>query len=114
MSNNLTLICNTEELSDPGSYGFEVETDAELVEGFVVKNDGQYFAYRNACPHTGATLEWIEHQFLDMDGTWIQCSVHDARFVIESGECVMGPCSGESLEKLEIELKDLQIYLKTP
>lgn len=114
MSKDSNLICHSEALSDPGSYGFEVELETGVVEGFVVKNDGQYFAYRNACPHTGAPLDWVEHQFLDMDGTLIQCAVHDARFMIESGECVMGPCPGESLEKLDIEVKDLIIYLKTP
>ena len=114
MPKDLTLICHSEVLSDPGSYGFEVEHLAEVVEGFLVKNDGQYFAYRNTCPHTGAPLDWVEHQFLDVEGALIQCAVHDARFMIDTGECVMGPCPGESLEKLGIEVVDDKIYLKTP
>ena len=114
MSKDVTLICQSEALSDPGSYGFEVEHQGEVVEGFLVKNDGQYFAYRNACPHTGAPLDWLEHQFLDVEGALIQCAVHDARFMIDTGECVMGPCPGESLEKLEIEIESDQIYLRTP
>jgi nitrite reductase/ring-hydroxylating ferredoxin subunit len=98
-------------LSDPGSYGFEVYYAGETVEGFVVHFDGQYYAYRNSCPHTGAPLDWVEHQFLDADGTLIQCAVHDARFHIDSGECVFGPCPGESLSKLDICIKDNNIYL---
>lgn len=110
MSNEQAYICDAELLSDPGSYGFEVEHRGETIEGFLVKRDGLFFAYRNTCPHTGSPLDWVEHQFLDMDGALIQCATHDARFLIDSGECIMGPCSGESLEKLEISVEGNNVY----
>ncbi len=106
-----TLICPLQQLDDPGSYGFTVEQDGEQVEGFVVRRDNEFFAYRNSCPHTGSPLDWVEHQFLDVEGALIQCAVHDARFMIESGECVMGPCPGESLEALPLQVEDGNIYL---
>ena len=112
MTKNLTFVCAIVSLDDPGSFGFEVNHNNELVEGFLVKNDGAYFAYRNSCPHTGATLDWVEHQFLDLDALFIQCAVHDARFQIDSGECIAGPCPGESLEALGILVKDDNIYLQ--
>ena len=112
ISDNLTFICSDTELSDPASFGFSVEKNGEAIEGFLVKNDGQYFAYKNSCPHTGSPLDWLEHQFLDSEGALIQCAVHDARFFIDTGECVVGPCHGQSLEKLEIEIKDEGIYLQ--
>ena len=107
----MVLICPLSQLEDPGSYGFVVELDNEQVEGFVVYRDGQCFAYRNSCPHTGSPLDWVEHQFLDVEGALIQCAVHDARFLIESGECVFGPCPGESLETLAIRIQDDSVYL---
>ncbi len=76
-----------------------------------MRRDGECFAYRNSCPHTGSPLDWVEHQFLDMEGALIQCAVHDARFLIDTGECVAGPCPGESLEPLPIELRGDNIYL---
>lgn len=111
MVSESSLICSTDKLSDPGSYGFEIDFKGEAVEGFVVQYDGQFFAYRNSCPHTGSPLDWVEHQFLDADGTLIQCAVHDARFHIDTGECVLGPCPGESLSKLEISVENNKIYL---
>ncbi len=96
---------------DPGSFGFEVEYRGETVAGFLVRHQGQFFAYRNSCPHTGAPLDWVDHQFLDADGTLIQCAMHDARFLIDSGECVSGPCPGESLGKLKIVVENDKIYL---
>jgi len=111
MSSNLTYICETGVLADPGSYGFEVEHRGETVEGFLVRHDGQFYAYRNSCPHTGAPLDWVEHQFLDADGALIQCAVHDARFYIDNGECVFGPCPGESLDRLSIQVEGDKLFL---
>jgi len=37
--------------------------------------------------------------------------VHDARFEIETGECIFGPCLGEHLKKMMIEIKDKAVYL---
>ncbi len=107
----LALICAFDRLEDPGSYGFSVEQRGETVDGFVVRRDDECFAYRNRCPHTGSPLDWVEHQFLDLDGTLIQCAVHDARFLIDTGECVFGPCPGASLEALPIRVEAGNIYL---
>lgn len=111
MSNDLIYICDLDQLSDPGSFGFCVEQNGEEVTGFLVKNDNLWFAYRNSCPHTGSPLDWVEHQFLDADGALIQCSMHDALFEIDSGECVSGPCLWECLEKLDIAVRQDAVYL---
>ena len=107
----LILICPLERVSDPGSYGFSLEFDGKRVNGFVVKRDGECFAYVNSCPHTGSPLDWVEHQFLDLEGALIQCAVHDARFLIDTGECILGPCPGASLEPLRIRVDNGNIYL---
>ena len=107
----LSLICALDRLADPGSYGFSVECGGERVDGFVVRRDGECYAYRNSCPHTGAPLDWVEHQFLDLDGQLIQCAVHDARFLIDTGECILGPCPGAHLEPLPIRVEEGNIYL---
>jgi len=105
------FICTVDALDDPGSYGFRVQRGNEAIDGFVVRRDGEFFAWRNRCPHTGAPLDWVEHQFLDLDGALIQCAVHDARFIIDSGECIAGPCVGEGLSPLPIEVRDDSIFL---
>ncbi len=107
----LALICALDRLSDPGSYGFSLDCGEKRIDGFVVRRDGEFYAYRNSCPHTGSPLDWVEHQFLDLEGALIQCAVHDARFLIETGECVVGPCPGQSLEPLDIEVDSENVYL---
>ena len=105
------LICTVEEIADPGSRGFSIQLDDQSIEGFVVQKDGQFYAYRNSCPHTGSPLDWVEHQFLDLDQALIQCAVHDARFEIESGLCLAGPCHGNRQQKLPLELQQGKLYL---
>ncbi len=107
----LALICTLEQISDPGSYGFSVKFDGKVVEGFVVQRDAELFAYRNSCPHTGSPLDWVEHQFLDIEGALIQCAVHDARFLVDTGECIYGPCPGECLESLSVCVDKGNVYL---
>ena len=76
---------------------------------FVVRKDGILAAYRNCCPHTGAPLEWLPDQFLDLDNSFIQCAIHGALFRPEDGYCLRGPCVGQSLEPLALEVVDGRI-----
>ena len=106
-------ICELHELSDPGSRGFSVEVNGQSIAGFVVQQDGELFAYRNSCPHTGSPLDWVEHQFLDLEQAFIQCAMHDARFAIHSGECVAGPCTGDKLSPLKVVQQEQSLFLAT-
>lgn len=108
---NSYRMCAASELPDPGSMGFEIERENYTLDLFIVHKDGEYFAYRNSCPHTGAPLEWQEHQFLDMDKAFIQCSTHDALFEIPTGLCIKGPCVGASLTGLSVEQRGEDLYI---
>lgn len=100
-------LCHLEELGDPGSRSLLVPVSggADLA-CFVVRRGNCAFAYRNACPHTGAPLEWRAHQFLDADGSFVQCALHGALFTPEDGRCVHGPCAGEGLEPVPVTVRD--------
>ena len=84
--------CKTIRVPD-GAYEKEV---------FIVLKDSQFHAYENVCPHTGAPLDWMPDQFLNLDKTHIQCSTHHALFRIDDGFCVSGPCAGKVLKKIEV------------
>jgi nitrite reductase/ring-hydroxylating ferredoxin subunit len=103
------LLCRLDEIEDPGSRGFD---DIEGEEPFfVVRRGEEAFAYRNSCPHYGAPLDWKPHAFLSVDKSRILCSMHGALFEIEDGACVLGPCPGDVLEKVEIEVAEDTIFL---
>ena len=100
-------LCRLDELADPGSRGLLLPLSAGVdLACFVVRRGERVFAYRNACPHTGAPLEWRPHQFLDADGALVQCALHGALFTPEDGRCVHGPCAGEGLEAVPVTVRD--------
>ncbi|MDH3326416.1 MAG: Rieske 2Fe-2S domain-containing protein [Gammaproteobacteria bacterium] len=78
---------------------------------FIVNRNGNYFGYKNSCPHTGANLNWQPDIFMDYDNFYIQCSLHAARFEVESGYCVWGPCVNQSLQKRKLKIDGKKIYL---
>jgi nitrite reductase/ring-hydroxylating ferredoxin subunit len=53
--------------------------------------------YLNTCPHLGVPLDWLPGRFLSADGSRIVCATHGAEFRIDTGQCLRGPCRGESL-----------------
>lgn len=105
----ITPLCKTDEISDPGARSFEIGEGRSSISLFVVHKNGSFHAYINSCPHTGANLDWQENQFLDMDNMFIQCSNHDALFEVDTGECISGPCVGDSLTPIELVIEDGQI-----
>lgn len=105
------FLCKTSDIEDPGSRGFEVKIRRKTQDIFVVHKNGEFYAYIDSCPHTGAPLEWQENQFLDLDGELIQCAVHDARFLIDTGDCIAGPCRGDRLQSLPLKIANGDIYL---
>lgn len=103
-------LCRQDEIADPGSRGFALD-ELPYASVFVVKKDGQLYAYKNRCPHTGAPLEWKPHQFLDLENSFIQCAMHGALFEIDSGKCLRGPCLGQSLHPEKIDIEQDEIFL---
>ncbi len=106
-------LCDLDDIADPGSRGFELMLGAQPPQRlFVVRKGGILAAYRNRCPHTGAPLEWLPNQFLDLDNSFIQCAIHGALFRPEDGYCLRGPCVGQSLEPLALEVVDSRIRVR--
>ncbi|HEY9036466.1 MAG TPA: Rieske 2Fe-2S domain-containing protein [Pseudomonadales bacterium] len=95
------------DLPDHGSRGFTINGEP----CFVVLKDGLPYAYKNSCPHLGVALEWEEDKFLDFEGVLIQCAMHGALFLIETGECVSGPCLGQALEPIPAHLDNGQLII---
>ena len=89
-------LCAPSELAEGQSRGFVIDH----LNLFAVRRDGRVYAYRNHCPHRGVPLEWQPDRFLDDSGSLIQCARHGALFLIDSGECVAGPCEGQALQRL--------------
>jgi len=106
------LICQLSELPDPGSRGFALGSGDWPLRGFVVRKQGQVFAYLNRCPHAGHPLNWQPDRFLSADAALIQCSSHGARFEITTGACLGGPCGGSPLRSLPVQVQGDYVLLQ--
>lgn len=93
----MILLCAPEQLVEGQSRGFLIAG----VQLLAVRRNGRAYVYRNRCPHRGLSLEWRADDFLDASGSLLQCAHHGALFLIESGECLTGPCAGQALQALE-------------
>jgi len=103
-------LCKVSDIPDDDSRGFNVA--GHLL--FAVKKDGCIYVYLNRCPHLGINLEWNEHRFLDSEAALIQCSTHGALFLIDTGDCVAGPCLGKALTTVVHEIVGDTVMIEPP
>lgn len=88
------------------------QTHVGVIRSFLIRQGDRVYAYVNNCPHYDkAPLGWKKDEFLDGSGQHVMCSSHGALFRISDGECVLGPCLGEKLTPLLIEVWDGDVFL---
>lgn len=100
-----------ERLQD-GAFA-EVEAVLEGdAESLIVYRDGDHVrAWLNICPHAGRRLDWAPGQFLKSKDGLLVCAAHGASFELAHGNCVAGPCRGESLRAVEVSVRDGAVWL---
>lgn len=98
------VLCSLAELEATGSKGFAVGEGDWPLRGFIVKSTKGVAAYINTCPHAGHPLNFKPDRFLTSDRSLILCASHGAVFTRDEGLCIAGPCPGQSLTPVPIEL----------
>jgi nitrite reductase/ring-hydroxylating ferredoxin subunit len=98
-------LCELSALPLLGARGFDLRGRG-VDDIFVIRQHGLLRAYRNSCPHwLGATLPWRKHAYLDRRMEFIVCHGHGAKFTLEEGLCVLGPCLGQRLESVPLRIE---------
>ncbi|MGJ7542447.1 Rieske (2Fe-2S) protein [Variovorax sp. LT1R16] len=105
-------LCHRDELPEGGARGF-MPSRAGSDTMFVVRRDGELFAYRDACPHwPGSAMAWRRHAYLNREGSRIVCNGHGAEFEIDTGRCTLGPCLGQALTPVPLVVTDVgEVFL---
>lgn len=73
--------------------------------------DGGVRAWLNVCPHAGRRLDWAPGRFLVSKEGLLVCAAHGAAFETTAGVCASGPCRGESLRAVEVQVRDGAVWL---
>lgn len=99
----LVTLCHLDELPEGEARGFDPRQHGRD-DLFIVKRDATLKAYRNRCPHQGASLPWRKNAYLNADGSRIVCGAHGALFDIDTGQCLQGPALGQALEPMDVHV----------
>jgi nitrite reductase/ring-hydroxylating ferredoxin subunit len=98
------------DIPDAGAKGYPPPPGG--FTGLIALRQGDaVYVYVNSCPHIGVPLDWTPDRFLSADGQRIVCATHGAEFVIATGECTRGPCRGDFLDPVAIQIKDGILYV---
>lgn len=99
---------NINDIADGQAKGFDPALSGNDTV-FVVRQGEQLYAFQDICPHYNSTsLPWKRHQYLDASSSYIVCAAHGALFDIQTGLCVRGPCAGQSLNNIPVEVDENQ------
>jgi len=109
---NQKPLVGLESLADGALAEVVAELEPGQEESLVLFRDGQAVrAWLNVCPHAGRRLDWAPGQFLKSRDGHLVCAAHGASFELGGGQCVAGPCRGESLRQVAVEVRDGQLWL---
>jgi nitrite reductase/ring-hydroxylating ferredoxin subunit len=111
-SRDVYVICAAASIERGDAKAFSLSRLDESGEArpfplFVVRTErDDFIGYVNSCPHEGVWLNFGDGQFFAPHREQLECGRHGAKFEIESGICVEGPCKGLSLEPVAIAVID--------
>ena len=104
-------LCPVNEIDTGTGREFPYRTATGIRFLLLFRQGDHLFACLNACPHQGRELNWGPDQFLfDPQGRLV-CPHHGATFELTDGACVEGPCKGEALTPVEVEVREGVVYL---
>ena len=98
------------DIADGGFAEVEATIDGDAESLVLYRLGDEVRAWLNVCPHAGRRLDWAPGQFLrDREGRLV-CAVHGACFDLAGGACVAGPCRGQSLCAVAVEVRDGAVW----
>jgi len=105
------LLARLEQIEDGGFAEVEVLLDGDA-ESLILHRDGdEARAWLNVCPHAGRRLDWAPGKFLKSKDGLLVCAAHGASFELVEGHCVAGPCRGDRLRAVAVDVRDGTVVL---
>lgn len=84
------------------------------LDGFLVNHQGNFHAYVNRCRHMPTPLDFVRDEFISDDGQFLRCYTHGALYEFATGLCIDGPCKGESLFRLPVQVDRGEVLVGCP
>lgn len=97
-------LCEATDVPEGGARGIAVAGLRQKV--VLIRRGTMLRAYLDSCPHYagGTPMAWKSDAYLNGAGTHLACHSHGALFEIDTGVCVLGPCLGQRLTPVHVEV----------
>ncbi len=100
------MLARLADIDDGGFAEAEAVVDAQSVSLILHRDGAAVRAWHNVCPHAGRRLDWSPGRFLKSKDGLLVCAVHGASFETKEGVCVAGPCRGDRLQAVAVQVSD--------
>jgi len=99
------------DIADGGFAEVEAMIDGDAESLVLYRLGEEVRAWLNICPHAGRRLDWAPGQFLKSKDGHLVCAAHGASFELDRGDCVAGPCRGDALRAVQVQVRDGEVWL---
>ena len=99
------------DIADGGFAEVEATIDGDAESLVLYRLGDEVRAWLNVCPHAGRRLDWAPGQFLKSKDGHLVCAAHGAAFELDRGDCVAGPCRGDALRAVQVQVRDGEVWL---
>ncbi|UOV02639.1 Rieske (2Fe-2S) protein [Pseudoxanthomonas mexicana] len=99
------------DIADGGFAEVEAMIDGDAESLVLYRLGEEVRAWLNVCPHAGRRLDWAPGQFLKSKDGHLVCAAHGASFELDRGDCVAGPCRGDALRAVQVQVRDGEVWL---
>ncbi len=99
------------DIADGGFAEVEATIDGDAESLVLYRVGDEVRAWLNVCPHAGRRLDWAPGQFLKSKDGHLVCAAHGASFELDRGDCIAGPCRGDALRAVQVQVRDGEVWL---
>ncbi|GIK48456.1 MAG: Rieske 2Fe-2S domain-containing protein [Hyphomonadaceae bacterium] len=107
----MTPLARLDALPDPGAIVVEVEQDGARLSLILTRSGDRVSAFRNKCPHAGYPLQRADGRLVVQESRYLVCAAHGASFTLTDGACAGGPCNGDPLERVFVDVREGVVLL---
>ena len=108
------VVASVDEIAPGTVKKFWLICQKYRLDAFLINDRGSFHAYVNRCRHMPTPLDFVRDQFLSDDGRYLRCFTHGAVYEFATGLCIDGPCKGESLYRLPVQIDKGEVLVGCP
>jgi len=104
------MLARVEDIPDPGAIIVRAGEGENAISLILTRSGVSVACFRNRCAHANYPLQRADGRIVVQQGRYLVCAAHGASYTLDGGACAGGPCNGDPLEKIEVEVRDGGVF----